>query len=437
MYKHSPMSIQYFKKERGGVNPVGWTQPFIQKDPPKGIFTRKYEPVNVADTMYMMQPDGEFSDPTRINEGIQFYARGQNPMVEVSYSNAGASMTNSSLGNVQASNPYKVEVVRPPITPIEALQPISAPRMHQNYAIMTNPGIFPQSVANDYDKSKVRLMTTQYTTPAHNIRSNLNSELIIHQERYAAKLARELQQILKAEVVPTYSYHIDNIRDTSTKHVWETKDLRTIAATSPITFTNITVFDPRTNMNIQVEANIKEKNAIAVTAAAHAPLYFNTNDGQTIKLKDYEYKVVAAPHGNTQMTIYVRQDNVKLERSTPLYAAQATMSMAGVDVSAQRAMADKLMLESVLPLISATASVKLNNYNEAAMRESFDLSKFKLENVTPHIAATASVSSNVQGYNEESMRNGKKKDLDKRAFFGAWDSDRTSKPNMAIRGLAQ
>jgi hypothetical protein len=436
MYKQ-PMSIQYFKRERGGVSPVGWTQPFIQKDPPKGIFTRKYEPVNVADTMYMMQPDGPNGDPTRINEGVQFYARGQNPMVEVSYSNAGAAMTNNSLGNAQASNPYKVEVVRPPITSIEALQPISAPRMHQNYAIMTNPGIYPQSVANEYDKSKVRLMTTQYTSPAHNVKSNLNSEMIIHQERYADKLARELQQILKAEVVPTYSYNIDNMRETSTKYVWETKDLLPIASTSPISFTNITVFDPRTNTNVQVEANIKEKNAIAVTAAAHAPLYFNTNDGQVMKLKDYEYKVVAAPYGNTQLTIYVRQDDVKLERNTPLYAAQATMSMAGVDVSAQRAMADKLMLESVLPLISATASVKLNNYNEAALRESFDLNKFNLQNVSPQVAATAAVSLNAQGYNEENMRSGKKRELDKMGSYGSWDADRTSKPNLLIRGMAR
>ena len=425
------MSVQYFKRQRGGVNPVGWVQPHIYKDPPKGVFTRKKEKVNVADTLYMVQADNPYGDPTRINEGIQVYARGQNPMVEVQYQNIGGASNNSAFGGTQVSNPYKVENVRPPITPLEALQPLSAPRMHQNYSVTTNPKLAPQTIATEIDKQVVRSATQTYTNPSGNLHTNLNGEITISQERYANKLSTRLADILKAEVVPTYSYHIDNIRDTSSKMVYETKDLLAIAATSPITFTDVVVYDPRTNTNIQVNANVREKNAIAVTAAASAPLEFNTSDGQIIRLKDYEYKVVQAAYGNTQMVIFNHNPNIKLDRSTSLYATEATKSLLGVDYSAQRAQADKLSLESILPLISATSSISLKNYNEQALRDSYDPTKMQLEMVSPQTSAVAAVT--MKGYNEQQTRAGRVKDLDRLNNFGSF-MDRASRVNPLIRG---
>jgi hypothetical protein len=112
------------------------------------------------------------------------YARGQNPMVEVSYQNAGAGSMNSSLGNRQVSNPYKVEVVRPPINPIETQVPLSNPRIHQNYTITTNPTIAPQIIAGQYDQSVVRLMTETYTVPHGTVRTNLNDTIQVNAERY-------------------------------------------------------------------------------------------------------------------------------------------------------------------------------------------------------------------------------------------------------------
>ena len=360
------MSIQYFKKERGGVSPAGWVQPHIYRDPPKGIFTRKYEPVNVADTMYMYQADAIGGDPTRINEGILMYARGQNPMVEVSYQNAGGASTNSALGNSQVSNPYKVEVVRPPLMPAESLVPLSAPRIHQNYSVSTNPSIYPQTVAGEYDKNKVRLMTQTASAPGGYTRTNISNVKIQDEALHNSKLSKVMKELLAGQMQSQYSYQIDTVRDKSTKYVTETKDLTSIAATSPLSFTDIVVFDPRTNTNVNVEANIREKNAIAVSAAASAPIHLNTSDGQVVKLKDYEYKVVQAPYGNTQMVIYIRQPEIELQRSSVLYAAEATKSMAGIDYSAQRATAEQLRLDSVLPLISATSSIKLSDYNESA-----------------------------------------------------------------------
>jgi len=153
-------------------------------------------------------------------------------------------------------------------------------------------------------------------------------------------------------------------------------------------------------------------------------------------LKDYEYKVVQTAMGNSQMVIYVRQPEIKLDRSSPLYAAQATMSLSGLDYSSQRANADKLILESVLPLISATSSIKLNNYNESAFRDSVDPTKLQLQQVAPMTSATTNVGLNAQGYNEQNMRNGKMQELNRLSTYGSWDADRTNKTRGNIRGLA-
>jgi hypothetical protein len=430
------MSIQYFKRERGGVNPVGAVQPHIYRDPPKGIFTRKYEPVNVADTMYMYQADNPYGDPTRINEAIQMYARGQNPMVEVSYQNAGGASMNSSLGNAQVSNPYKVEVVRPPLQPIETQVPISAPRIHQNYSISTNKSIFPQTIAGEYDKAKVRLMTDGYTNISGNVRSNLNASIQLAKEREANITGKQIGEALNISVAPTVSYNIDSMRDNTTKLVTETKDLLNIASVAPISFTDVVVFDPKSNSNVMVNTNIKERHAIAVTAAASAPIVFNTNDGQIIKLKDYDYKVVQSAFGNSQLLIYVRQPDVKLDRTTPLYAAQSTVSMTNLGDGMQRMNANKLSLESVLPLISATSSISLPYYNEQFLRDNNDPTKYQLTNNVPLTSATASLTLRSLGYNEEQMRQGKHREFNKQAHYSDNASqDRTARANPLLRGL--
>jgi hypothetical protein len=200
-----------------------------------------------------------------------------------------------------------------------------------------------------------------------------------------------------------------------------------------MTFTNIVVYDPRTNTNVQVNANIREKNAIAVTAAASAPLEFNTNDGQIIRLKDYDYKVVQAAYGNTQLVIQVRQDNIHLDRSTPLYAASSTVSLTNLGDATQRARADKLSLQSILPLISATASVQLNNYDEKALRSSYDPNKMQLQYNAPQASAVTNVNLVSKGYNEQQMRDAKVKDLVKTSNFGEYE-DRVTRANPLLRG---
>ncbi len=480
---------------RGGASAASPMYPHIYKDPPKAIFTRKKERVNIADVQYMVQADAMYGDPTRINEGIQIFARGQNPMVEVSYSNAGGASTNSALGNNQVSNPYKLDTVRPPLTPIEDRVPLSNPRIHQNYSITTNPQIYPQTIAGEYDKSVVRLMTSGYTLPSGQIKSNLSVPIQKSQERYAEHMARSLNDLLQGNLAstksiridttrdtthkdtsnstkdgfyttatagksmaidktrdvntkstlnniqdvlnivakPTFYFSLDPTRDATQKYVTETKDVSLIAATAPITFTNITVYDPRTNTNIMVEANIKEKNAVSVCAAAGIPLVFNTNDGKEIKLKDYEYKVVTAPAGNSQMVIYVRQPDVVLDRSSPLYAVQTNLMLQGLDTTAQRAVAEQITLQSVLPFTSATSHVKLHGYNDDGSRLANDATLYNLQQGLPQTSGQTNVKLAAQGYNEELSRDVRVRELDKLANFGSFE-DRTTRPNFAIRG---
>ena len=544
---------------RGGISPASPMSIHIYKDPPKSIFTRKKERVNIAEVQYMVQADNPYGDPTRINEGIQMYQRGQNPMVEVSYQNAGLASSNSAFGGKQVSNPYKLDAIRMPIDPIALRVPLSNPRTHQNYTITTNPSIVPQTIAGEYDKQQVRLITSGYTLPMGTVKSNMSTSVQKNQERYAEVMARALNNLLqgnlqsnqslqldltresntkelreikditpitavpnlsmridskldetgrqfreikddqlsvsatptlsfsldktrdsngaiRANVVkeikpivvsPVWSYDLNPTRDASTKYVTETKDLTTIAATSPITFTGIVVHDPRTNTNIQVEANIKDKNTIAVVAAAGAPLIFNTNDGQTVKLKDYDYKVVTAAAGNTQMIVYVRQPDIVLDRASPLYAVNSNLMLQGIDNSAQRAAAEAITLQSVLPFVTATSSislkgynengtrltndaslhnlqntlplstgitnVSLKGYNENGARLTNDASMHNLQNTLPLVSGTTNVALKANGYNEEIARDSKVKELDKLSNFGSFE-DRVAKPNFAIRG---
>jgi len=112
----------------------------IIKDPPRGIFTRRKDRVGDTQQILMQQDDAG----SRANEFISVYARNTNPMVGVSYNNYG----NSQGGGrrAQASLPYKVDVVRPPIMSPYDLQPLSRLPRDWFYA-STNPE-FPTVVQN-------------------------------------------------------------------------------------------------------------------------------------------------------------------------------------------------------------------------------------------------------------------------------------------------
>ena len=125
----------------------------ILRDPPKGIQTRKIDKaLETSAITTMIEESGD-----RFSEAISYYARGTNPMVNVSYdnfsNNAGAQSNgfNRSATNNQAYGPYTIMNAgefRPPIVPPQDLLPLSRlPRVWTT--AFTNPD-FP-----DFSKKMV------------------------------------------------------------------------------------------------------------------------------------------------------------------------------------------------------------------------------------------------------------------------------------------
>jgi hypothetical protein len=385
------MSIQYFKKERGGVNPVGREEHLILKDPPKSIFTRKKERVNIADVMYMVQTDNERGDPTRINESIQYYQRGVNPMVAIDYMGNGGGSKNTAIHQNQAGSTNKIEVVRPPMYSAQDLVALSRPRIHQNKAVATNKSIASNINSENFiDKNTVKYMTRPDTisgqvksTPTvsqllsfgpivdqNQVNSNINNDKTtrelfsaLNNYEYLNKNTVDNNSVNSsiANKISTSGYSIlatdqlsfGPIFDNSTlkntviadkesgvlystptlqfigtaeealrpQNVDQTKIKDTLLKELNTNFSTITLYDPKTNTSIDVAANIKDKNNIAIEAAKGNPIVVNTNDGKHIKLKDYVYSIVKSNLGNTQLVIQVKQPDIILDRNTPLYAA--------------------------------------------------------------------------------------------------------------------
>jgi hypothetical protein len=349
--------IQYPKRDRGGPSLAGYEAPHIYKDPPKSIFTRKKEMVNIADVQYMMQADNPAGDPTRINQAIKVFARGVNPMVEVDYGNGQG-----------ARNPYRVEVVRPPLMPLETLVPLSAPRSHQNYSISTNIGSNTVSAIggdNLVDKNKVKNMVNQNITNGI-LRTNLSQDLsfgpVVDEQNVRNKitfdtltgsLASNLSQQMNIGPVvdsqltankiyfdksinsivstPGLSYISDEaekrLRLSAEQSIDKTKMKDNLLKTLNTNFSSVMFFDPKNNTYIDIGGSIREKNYIAVNAQAGNPIVVSTADGKTIKLKDYTYSVVKPNIGNTQIVIQVKQPDIVLERNTPLYSMQTNTKM--------------------------------------------------------------------------------------------------------------
>jgi len=153
------MSIQYPKTEHVTLPSVEeWgTNTNILRDPPKSITTRRIDKVGQnTDITQLLDDSGD-----RINEGINVYSRGINPMVSVSYSNvsnnAGISGNITSISNqTQARAPYPVfegGAFRPPVYTQRDLLPLSRlPRTW--FGTLTTPGFvdFSKTIQkpNDY-----------------------------------------------------------------------------------------------------------------------------------------------------------------------------------------------------------------------------------------------------------------------------------------------
>lgn len=157
----------------------------ILRDPPKSIHTRKIDRVGQTSEIVQMQQDGT----DRACEAILTYARGVNPMVGVSYSNAGNNggqrvnqVKTGGIGNAQAFLPYRIirdGAFRPPAWSARDLTPLSRmPRVWTSS--YTKPGFV------DYSKRAVCPQTDDKTQGVKNS-----------------------EQMLKGCVRPTATYKIE------------------------------------------------------------------------------------------------------------------------------------------------------------------------------------------------------------------------------------
>lgn len=123
--------------------------PHIYREPSKAVFTTKVDKVNEADVQWMIRPDGQYADPTRLNEKIRVYPKGVDPVSKIKY----------------GTNPYKLEVIRIPEVAAEQNIALSRPRIHQNKSVNTNPGIRESAsvvdITNKIDLYNIKKLTSK------------------------------------------------------------------------------------------------------------------------------------------------------------------------------------------------------------------------------------------------------------------------------------
>jgi hypothetical protein len=147
--------------------PIGWNGTLnVKRDPPKSFETRRKE--DVFDTNDVMKTLAISDD--RFIEAINYYGRGVNPMVSVSYGEAPTSNTTSSHG--QPYLPYRIMkdgAFRPPIKRQEDLLPLS--RLPRKWTTMTSN---PEMI--DFTHRLIEAGTAEQTQQVRNVIKNIEVE---------------------------------------------------------------------------------------------------------------------------------------------------------------------------------------------------------------------------------------------------------------------
>ena len=426
------MSIQYPKKDRGGASPASPARIHIYRDPPKAITTRKYEPINVGDIMYMVRADSEQGgDASRINEGIQYYARGQNSMVEVDYGNHSAGSMNTSLHNGQASNPYKIEVVRPPLYPVETLVPLSAPRIHQNYSIATNPVIAPVNIASGIDQTEVtNAIVKDIVGGTIKVNPSLEYYQIVEQLSREAKTRSE-DITLRGNIRPTSSYSIDNTR--------ENNNLRSTAV-QPLNVYTVTANaggDFKNTNNISMREVLAEG---SIQSSLNAPAYSNVgNSGITMKnlshnaisanaIQDLQHYNITSNANFGNIVVFDPKTNTTIDLKSTVKDKHY--------ISMQAALGKPLTLHT-----NNGVPIHLKDYSYSVVQSNVGNNQFiiqvnqpdvTLERNTPLYTASSNASNNLGDYSSMTRGLQEQYHFDKMGSFGDY-SDRVSKPNPNMR----
>jgi len=158
--------VNYGKATLPSVESWG-TNMNILKDPPKSVHTRKID--RVGETSAVATAVDESGD--RFCEAINYYARGQNPMVAVSYGQGQKKSSNFSSG--EAFLPYRIVrdgAFRPPVWRQEDLLPLSRlPRIWTEVSTQPYKPIFTKRIkdcgtAEDTREVKNQTLQLEYAT---------------------------------------------------------------------------------------------------------------------------------------------------------------------------------------------------------------------------------------------------------------------------------
>jgi hypothetical protein len=370
-------------KKRGGVGLPSREEFHIYKLPSYSKFTRKHEPVNMEDVMWMTRPGGAGSDPSRINENIKEYARGINPSVEVDYGQ-GSSPASRSISNTRApGSVYKLDSIRPPLFPIETLHSLSNPRTHQTISVETNPGLTSgyatSTLADSFDTweignalnvNKAGGPKTVQSTPSYifDTPTEMSATYAINQNRPSSYSLMSNVKFRQLEDLNT---------DASSKVRKDTL-LKNIRPNF-----QVIVYDPSNHVSTEVQAGIRQKNYIAVQAALGQPISLNRDDGTPIKLANYTWTTVNTNLGSDQLVLTVEQPEIRLERNLPLYAASAGLT-APMDLTERMNQEPELQgkvsayaqptvnLSNVYDMSNARNMSGLEYYTKPALNFSFD-----------------------------------------------------------------
>ena len=412
----------------------------VLRSPPSSIHTRKKERISESDVLYMIR-----NDDTRINEGVSYLARGTNPMVDVSYNNMGGASRTNSMPNVQASNPYKVKVFRPPLQRQEDLLPLSRMR-HPETAAITNPGIRNGMAIHDlssqFDKNDVFSSVDKTKNTYYSITPNATYNIAVPMEVFTGgNINTDKRYYNVNSAVSDYSF-VDawNNLDPNIIKADIREDMLKLSAGTNVSFNsdlersfniykdnyikdnvilkNITpnfsiqVYNPTTQQSVDVNANLKEKINIAVQSSMGNPISLVREDGQNIKVKDYLYKVVKTNVGMDKLVLVVPSFEYELDRNIPLYAVSTNTS--GFTSNDRIETLDPITGEKIST--SVTSAISNNKGRTEAIHDTDHNIQLRGMATTGYqIGNIGNVPSVTRNKNTASLNNGKSTDIQKYA----------------------
>lgn len=341
-----------------------WELNSIVREPPKSIFTRKKERVDMSNVNYMIR-----SDDSRINEGVSYLARGINPHIDVQYTNAnytsGGSATTSLAPRGGGSNPMKAikdGAFRPPLYFLEDRLPLSRMRRPETAAI-TNPGIITSVTphfANSVDmapiKTAIDVVKTNYipVRPTAMYKIQMPTEVFTRYaiEENPLQVAAGTNVIGQTKDVTRDTLHteytpngiiltpvntsasaapgsnlntVENFRNMDVG-IQNIKDNLIIQNVSP-NF-SIAIYDPMNKNYSEVHGTQRERLNIAVQSANYMPIDLTRSDGTQVKVKDYRWQIVKSAKGRDSLVLNINNNNQELvlDRNLPLYAVGTSTS---------------------------------------------------------------------------------------------------------------